>query len=74
MLDLESVGKALPGLKLSPETAGDSQTLAGFMMKAFGHVPKEGETIRALGYNFEVIDMDRHRIDKVLITPAPRGA
>jgi putative hemolysin len=74
MLDLESVQKALPGFKLSDESVGDAQTLAGFMTKAFGHVPKEGELIQAHGYIFEVLDMDRHRIDKVLVMQAPRSA
>lgn len=69
MLDLEAVQRALPGFKLSAEAVGDAQTLAGFMMKAFGHVPKEGEVIQAGGYTFEVLDMDRHRIDKVLVAP-----
>jgi putative hemolysin len=66
MLDLESVQNALPGFNISSEIMGDVQTLAGFMMKAFGHVPIEGEQVHAQGYTFEVLDMDRHRIDKVL--------
>lgn len=70
MLDLDSVQEALPGFKLSSEALGDVQTLAGFMMKAFGHVPKEGEQLQAHGYTFEVLDMDRHRIDKVLALPS----
>lgn len=67
MLDLESVERALPDFKISAESRGDAQTLAGFMMKMFGHVPKEGQQIKAHGYTFEVLDMDRHRIDKVLV-------
>ena len=43
------------------------QTLAGFVVKTLGHVPKEGETFEAQGYVFEVLDMDRHRVDKVLV-------
>jgi putative hemolysin len=71
MLDLDSVQQALPGFKLSSEAMGDTQTLAGFMMKAFGHVPREGEQLQAHGYTFEVLDMDRHRIDKVLVLKTP---
>ena len=37
------------------------------MVKALGHVPKEGETIESHGYVFEILDMDRHRVDKVLV-------
>jgi len=37
------------------------------LVKQLGHVPKEGETFESQGYVFEVVDMDRHRVDKVLI-------
>ena len=32
-------------------------------------VPKEGETFESQGYIFEILDMDRHRVDKVLVMP-----
>lgn len=70
MLDLESVEKALPGFKSA--ASDDAQTLAGYMMKAFGRVPAEGDQLKVDGYIFEVLDMDRHRIDKVLVLPAPK--
>jgi len=66
MLDIESVAEALPEFLVSENTVG-AQTLAGYMMKVFGHVPSEGEQVVIQGYNFEVLDMDRHRIDKVLV-------
>ncbi|MFN7139888.1 MAG: hemolysin family protein, partial [Limisphaerales bacterium] len=44
------------------------ETIAGFIFTKFGHVPVEGETLVWNDYLFEVIDMDRHRIDKILIT------
>ena len=70
MIDLEAVERALPGFKFGDDAYSDYQTLAGFIVKALGHVPKEGETIEAQGYVFEVLDMDRHRVDKVLVVPA----
>ncbi len=42
-------------------------SLGGFIMRALGHLPREGETFEYGGYSFEVIDMDRLRVDKVLI-------
>jgi putative hemolysin len=51
----------------------DYQTLAGFVVKTLGHVPREGETFESHGYTFEILDMDRHRVDKVLVLP-PKGA
>jgi len=70
MIDLESVEKALPGFKFGGEAHGEYQTLAGFVVKTLGRVPKEGETLEVQGYLFEVLDMDRHRVDKVLVMPA----
>lgn len=51
------------------ETFGDSDfnTLAGFLLVHFKHLPKEGEHIDWDGVRFEIIDMDGARIDKVLI-------
>lgn len=73
-LDLESVERAIPGLKLGGSGHADYQTLAGFLLKQFGSVPKEGQTLTTQGYVFEVLDMDAHRIDKVLVLPAPPPA
>jgi putative hemolysin len=67
MIDLEAVEKALPGFNFGAEAYTEYQTLAGFVVKRLGHVPKEGETFEAHGYVFEVLDMDRHRVDKVLV-------
>jgi putative hemolysin len=69
MLDLEAVEKAVPGFKFGGNAYSEYQTLAGFVVKTLGHVPKEGETFEAQGYVFEVLDMDRHRVDKVLVMP-----
>ena len=30
----------------------------------------EGEIVEAQGYVFEILDMDGHRVDKVLVMPA----
>jgi putative hemolysin len=70
MLDLESVEAALPGFKVGIERHSEYQTLAGYVVKTLGRVPKEGETFEAEGYVFEVLDMDHHRVDKVLAWPA----
>jgi putative hemolysin len=43
-------------------------TLAGFILHELEHIPVTGETINWRGFNIEIIDMDGHRIDKVLVT------
>jgi len=44
-------------------------TLAGFILHELEHIPQTGETIDWKGFRLEIIDMDGHRIDKVLVTP-----
>ncbi len=43
-------------------------TLAGFILHELEHIPTTGETISWRGFELEIIDMDGHRIDKVLVT------
>jgi putative hemolysin len=69
MIEIERVEQSLPGFKIEDSATKDYQTLAGFVVKRLGHLPKEGETFEEQGYAFEVLDMDRHRVDKVLVAP-----
>jgi putative hemolysin len=68
VIEFEKVAEALPNLQISKDDSKDFQTLAGFVVKQLGHLPKEGETFEYGGYVVEVLDMDRHRVDKVLVT------
>lgn len=42
-------------------------TLAGFILHELKHIPSTGETFDWRGFEFEIIDMDGQRIDKVLV-------
>lgn len=42
-------------------------TLAGFILHELKHIPETGETFEWRGFDFEIIDMDGQRIDKVLV-------
>lgn len=44
-------------------------TISGFIMRKLGRIPVEGDRIDCLGHIFEVMDMDGHRMDKVLVMP-----
>lgn len=46
----------------------DYETLAGFVLSHMHHLPEVGEHVDALGWRFEVVDLDGRRIDKVLAT------
>jgi putative hemolysin len=45
------------------------QTLGGLVMAFLGRIPKSGDHFEWGGFRFEVMDMDGHRVDKVLISP-----
>jgi putative hemolysin len=42
-------------------------TVAGFILHELKHIPQTGETFTWRGFQFEIIDMDAQRIDKVLV-------
>src|SRR5215203_1617704 len=43
-------------------------TLAGCILHELEHIPASGEKMAWNGFTFEIMDMDGHRIDKVLVT------
>lgn len=49
------------------EDEHDFDTLAGFVLHELEHIPKTGETFDWRGFQFEIIDMDGQRIDKLLV-------
>jgi len=55
----ELLGIALP----SPRPY---QTAAGFLLHAFGAIPEVGAKVTAQGWEFEIVDLDGRRIDKVV--------
>ena len=57
----EQLGIMLPA-------ARDYETVGGFVIWHLGHLPETGEATTALGWRFEVVDLDGRRIDKVLAT------
>ncbi|NLV26761.1 MAG: HlyC/CorC family transporter [Methanomicrobiales archaeon] len=65
----------LTGITCSEESVkGVFRTLAGFILYKTGRIPVEGDVLSWDGYQFEIMDMDGHRIDKILITPLPPSA
>lgn len=51
---------------LPDEDKGRYNTLAGLLMAVSGHLPAEGERIECGGWEFEVVDLDGRRIDKII--------
>jgi putative hemolysin len=45
----------------------DFNTLAGFILDKLHHIPLAGEKLKWKGFEFEIVDMDGLKIDKILI-------
>ena len=54
--------------ELPDENHDHYQTMGGFLTSYFGYIPKAGERKDWQDLTFEVVDMDRARIDKIMIT------
>ncbi len=61
--ELLGTGAAFPG-----EEGGAFRTLAGFVLHQLGRVPQASDHFEWNGQRFEVLDMDRQRIDRVLVS------
>jgi CBS domain containing-hemolysin-like protein len=63
----EQTGFALP--------EGPYETLAGFLLSQLGHIPVVGESLAVNGWEFTVMEVDRHRIEQVrMVAPLPEPA
>lgn len=58
-------------VELMEEIEEGFDTLAGFLLNQLGHIPHTGEKVAWKDFCFEVVDMDGHRIDKVLVSFTP---
>ena len=56
-------------LKLALPARRNYHTVAGFTLVRLGRFPRLGDTFEFGSWRFEVIDIDRRRIDKVLAQP-----
>jgi putative hemolysin len=56
------------GARLPIPESRDYHTLAGFVLDQLGDIPKTGDCFSWQSINFEVIDMDLNRIDKILVS------
>jgi putative hemolysin len=68
-LDFEETAREV-GLEVPSEEFETNryQTVGGYVLHHLGHIPEEGEKFDRGGFRFEVVDRDRQRIDKLLVT------
>lgn len=53
--------------KVPGEKTGNFHTIGGFVMYRLGKIPVAGDKFEFDSWDFEIMDMDRNRIDKLLI-------
>jgi putative hemolysin len=62
------IDEDLPG-----EEENNFHTLGGFIMHALGRIPSPADHFEAVAWRFEVVDMDKNRVDKVLVSAVDIG-
>jgi CBS domain containing-hemolysin-like protein len=53
---------------------GPYETLAGFLLSRLGHIPVVGESLSDDGWEFTVMEVDRHRVEQVRVVAPPEPA
>jgi putative hemolysin len=61
--------KTLLGLDALPGEGEGYETVGGMVMTLLDRIPGPGDHVMLPGWRVEVVDMDGHRVDKVLAAP-----
>ncbi|MCJ7444309.1 MAG: hemolysin family protein [Methanotrichaceae archaeon] len=69
MLPIDEFKETFQIAELPGEKEELYQTVGGFVMMHLEKIPKEGDHFEWDEYRFEVMDMDEHRVDKILLSP-----
>ncbi|MGH7045096.1 MAG: hemolysin family protein [Stellaceae bacterium] len=73
MLGLDELKQVL-GVSHLPGEDADFHTLGGYLMARLNRVPMVADRLTADGFQFEVVEMDGRRVDRVLISPVAAKA
>jgi putative hemolysin len=62
-------------IELEDDLPGEDEnaynTLGGLVMYILGRIPAVADVLEIMGFRFEVVDMDKTRVDKVLVSRLP---
>jgi putative hemolysin len=72
MVDLDALKRLMDVDDLPEEDLGNYHTVGGLVMLQLGRVPRTGDVFELEGFRFEVVDMDKNRVDKLLISRTPK--
>jgi putative hemolysin len=68
LLPLDELREKLEIRELPESAYGSYHTVGGFVIAMMARIPKRAEKFSCAGWEFEVVDMDRNRVDEVLAT------
>ncbi len=68
LIVIDQLKELLDVSEMPGEERAGFQTLSGFVMSQLGRIPKTGAKFTCGGYEYEVVDMDGRRIDRVLVS------
>jgi putative hemolysin len=57
--------------RLSEDEEDRFHTMSGFVMDRLGRIPSVADRFEHGGWSFEIVDMDKNRVDKLLVAPLP---
>ncbi|MFA6015479.1 MAG: hemolysin family protein [Gallionellaceae bacterium] len=69
LLPIDEMKSKLGLSTLPEEDLGNYHTVGGFVITAVGRIPKKAEVFNWNGWRFEVVDMDKNRVDEVFARP-----
>ncbi|HEY9751823.1 MAG TPA: hemolysin family protein [Coleofasciculaceae cyanobacterium] len=72
LLSIDAFKDLIERPSLPEEEMSDYHTLGGFVMHVVGHIPHTGQRFDWNGLQFEIMDMDGTRVDKVLMSRLPQ--
>jgi putative hemolysin len=68
LLAIEDMKDKLEIGSVPHEELGNFHTVGGFVLASLGRIPRKTERFSWEGWDFEVVDVDRNRVDQVLAT------
>lgn len=66
--DFSETAKEIGLEAVEGESDGRFQTFGGYVLHHLGHIPQVGEKLDRNGFRFEIVAMERQRIDKLLVS------
>lgn len=74
LLPIDEMKDRLDIRRVPQEALGNYHTVGGFVLASLGRIPRKAETFVWGGWEFEVVDVDRNRVDQVLATRLEQAA